>query len=137
MGGGGLGGGVLLLLRLSVLAGGTRLDNAGLPGAGDMAAPKANGRPAIAAGGSDEEGDRGAYGYGDPPISSRRRMWGALPDSSQRLTGRCRRGALVISPSSYIRCPISLIRRTTISRSVPGIAALIISFESIFYLKSC
>ena len=60
-----LGGGVLLVPWLSVLTGvllpaGTRLSKAGLAGAGEIAAAIANGRSGIAAGGGDEDGDRGA-----------------------------------------------------------------------------
>ena len=99
---------VLLLLWLSVLAGGTGINNAGLAAVGDMAASKANGRPAIAAGVL---------------------CWGALPDISQRLTGRCLRGAWVLLSILLL---ISLIRLTTNSKSVPRNSAHIIcSYSSL------
>ena len=119
LGGGGRAGGVLL-------AGGTRLSKAGLAGAGEMAAAIANGKSAIAAGGGDD-GERGAYGNGDPPTSNWRRTWGSSPDSRHRLIGRCLRGAWVLQSILLL---ISLIRRTTISKSVPGIGEHMICSSS-------
>ena len=116
------------------LAGGTRLSKAGVAGAGETAAAIANGKSAIAAGGGDD-GERGAYGNGDPPTSNCRRTWVSWPDSCHRLIGRCLRGAWVLPSLPSILLLIPLMRLTTNSKSVPGIGAHMTcssSSESIF-----